>query len=453
MAFGVYLLVGKTFMPTMDEGDIIVGIEKLPSVSLEETAALDLKIHQALMAKVPEVVGVVARAGSDEIGLDPMGLNQTDTFLILKPRDEWRPGGKQAMMEKLRAVLDDLPGVKYSFTQPIDMRVSEMIIGVRGDIAIKMFGPDLDTLNGLAIQIEALMKTVPGNQDVYTVQNDGVQYLRVVVDRLAAGRHGLSVEDVQDALRIQIEGQRAGDASGLEVNAIEADTAGIRGRLSAAESEQRKALARLRIRFPGADTNALALAEPGPIGEPEEVWEARILRTSDPLRIAQVELDQAELAVSRSRANRLPDPTFGLYTASEVYSNENIIGVNVTIPIPGRYRNRQLGRALAQVDMARAARDRQQRLMEIEVAEGYADATGNFERWRLAEESAAKTRESARLTQRAYSLGEVDLQALLLSRRQAVEAMDSALDARVMALKSYYRLLVDAHLVWGLEHG
>ena len=210
VAFGVYLLVGKTFMPAMDEGDIIIGIEKLPSVSLEETAALDLKIQQALMSRVPEVTGVVARAGSDEIGLDPMGLNQTDTFLILKPRDQWRPGGKDALMGKLRAVLDDLPGIKYSFTQPIDMRVSEMIIGVRGDIAIKVFGPDLDILNGIALQIEALMKTVPGNQDVYTVQNDGVQYLRVIVDRLAAGRHGLSVEDVQDALRIQIEGQRAG---------------------------------------------------------------------------------------------------------------------------------------------------------------------------------------------------------------------------------------------------
>ena len=210
MTLGIYLMVGKTFMPQMDEGDIIIGIEKLPSVSLEETAALDLRIHQVLMAKVPEVVGVVARAGSDEIGLDPMGLNQTDTFLILKPREQWRPGGKDALMEKLRAVLDDLPGIKYSFTQPIDMRVSEMIIGVRGDIAVKVFGPDLDTLNGLATQIEALMKTVPGNQDVYTVQNDGVQYLRVIVDRLAAGRHGLSVEDVQDALRIQIEGQRAG---------------------------------------------------------------------------------------------------------------------------------------------------------------------------------------------------------------------------------------------------
>jgi len=209
-AAGVYAFVGKTFMPSMDEGDIIVGIEKLPSVSLEQTAELDLKIHQALMKGVPEITGIVARAGSDEIGLDPMSLNQTDTFLVLKPRNQWSDGGKPALENKIRGVLDQLPGVGYSFTQPIDMRVSEMIIGVRGDIAIKVFGPDLSTLNDLAGQIEKLMKEVPGNQDVYTVENDGVQYLRVVVDRLAAGRHGLSVEDVQDALRVQIEGQRAG---------------------------------------------------------------------------------------------------------------------------------------------------------------------------------------------------------------------------------------------------
>ena len=210
MAAGVYTQVGKTFLPAMDEGDIIVGIEKLPSVSLEETAALDLKIHQALMRQIPEITGVVARAGSDEIGLDPMGLNQTDTFLVLKPREEWKLASKETLIARIREVLDQMPGISYSFTQPIDMRVSEMIIGVRGDLAIKIFGPELDKLNELAGQVESLMKTVPGNRDVYTVENDGVQYLRVVVDRLNAGRYGLSVEDVQDALRAQIEGQRAG---------------------------------------------------------------------------------------------------------------------------------------------------------------------------------------------------------------------------------------------------
>lgn len=206
----VYTQVGKTFMPTMDEGDLIVGIEKLPSVSLEQSAALDLKIHQAIMKAIPEVKGIVARAGSDEIGLDPMGLNQTDTYLLLKPQGEWRMKGKEALLTEVRKVLDGLPGISYSFTQPIEMRVSEMIIGVRGDIAVKIFGPDLTKLNDYASKVEEVLKTINGNQDVYTVQNDGVQYMRVVVDRLQAGRLGFSVEEIQDALRMQVEGQQAG---------------------------------------------------------------------------------------------------------------------------------------------------------------------------------------------------------------------------------------------------
>jgi len=206
----VYTQVGKTFMPSMDEGDLIVGIEKIPSVSLEESAALDLKIQKLLMTEIPEVIGVVARAGSDEIGLDPMGLNQTDTYLQLKPVNEWRFDSKEELMGEVRRTLEPLPGINFSFTQPIEMRVSEMIIGVRGDLAIKIFGPDINKLNQYARQIETQLKTVPGNQDVYTVQNDGIQYLRVLVDRLQAGRLGLSVEEIQDALRTQIEGQRTG---------------------------------------------------------------------------------------------------------------------------------------------------------------------------------------------------------------------------------------------------
>ena len=103
-------------------------------------------------------------------------------------------------MDEVRKVLDPMPGIEYSFTQPIEMRVSEMIIGVRGDLAIKIFGPDLAKLNEYAGQVETLLKTVSGNQDVYTVENDGVQYLKVAVDRLQAGRLGLSVEEIQDAL-------------------------------------------------------------------------------------------------------------------------------------------------------------------------------------------------------------------------------------------------------------
>ena len=206
----VYTQIGKTFMPTMDEGDIIVGIEKLPSVSLEQTAALDLKIHQAIMRQVPEVKGIVARAGSDELGLDPMGLNQTDTFLVLKPRKEWRKPDKEWLTDELRKVLDQLPGISYSFTQPIDMRVQEMIIGVRGDVAVKIFGPDIPTLNRLASQVEASLKTIKGSEDVYTVLNKGVQYLKVEIDRLAAGRMGLNVDEIGETLRSQLEGKTLG---------------------------------------------------------------------------------------------------------------------------------------------------------------------------------------------------------------------------------------------------
>jgi len=206
----IYLLVGKTFMPTMDEGSMIVGIEKLPSVSLEQTAALDTLIHQALMKGIPEITSIVARAGADELGLDPMGLNQTDTYLMMKPREEWRENDVEWMQGEVRKVLDELPGISYSFTQPIDMRVQEMIIGVRGDVAVKIFGPEIDTLNRLASKVEATLKTVNGSEDVFTVLNEGMQYLQVQIDRVAAGRLGLDVNTIEDALRIQIEGRQVG---------------------------------------------------------------------------------------------------------------------------------------------------------------------------------------------------------------------------------------------------
>jgi len=206
----VYTQLGKTFMPTMDEGDVIVGIEKLPSISLEQTAALDLKIHQAIMNQIPEVKGIVARAGADELGLDPMGLNQTDTFLVLKPMSEWREHNKAWLLDELRRVLDQLPGFSYSFTQPIDMRVQEMIIGARGDVVVKIFGADLNRLNEIAAQMVKVLKGVKGSEDVYTTENSGVQYYRVAIDRLAAGRLGLNVDDISSTLRSQVEGQRVG---------------------------------------------------------------------------------------------------------------------------------------------------------------------------------------------------------------------------------------------------
>ena len=205
-----YTQIGKTFMPTMDEGDIIIGVEKLPSITLEQSAALDLKIQQEIMKRVPEVTSIVARVGSDEIGLDPMGLNQTDTFLVLKPREQWRMKSKETLIEELRKVMDGIPGLVYNFTQPIEMRVSEMIIGVRGDLAIKLFGTDIDTLNKKAAEIATAVRSIKGSQDVYTTRNAGMQFLKIDIDRLAAGRLGLSVDELENTLRAQLEGNRVG---------------------------------------------------------------------------------------------------------------------------------------------------------------------------------------------------------------------------------------------------
>ena len=210
LSFGVYTQIGKAFMPEMDEGDLIMQVSKLPSINLDQTANIDERIQQAILKAVPEVKGIVSRAGADELGLDPMGLNETDNFLALKPQSEWRTHDKNAIIDNIRKVMMNFPGVEYSFTQPIDMRVSEMLTGARGDIAIKIFGPDLAKLNETAEQMVKVLQGIQGSEDVFTVKNSGVQYFRVAIDRLAAGRLGLSVDDIGNALHSQIEGQQLG---------------------------------------------------------------------------------------------------------------------------------------------------------------------------------------------------------------------------------------------------
>jgi len=205
MAYGA---VGKTFMPTMDEGSVIVQLTKLPSISLDQSVKGDLAVQRALRA-VPEVQDVIARVGSDEIGLDPMGPNETDSFVRLKPQSEWR-GDKDFVVGEMRKAIEGLPGIQPSFTQPIEMRVSEMLTGARGDLAVKIFGPDLATLGDLAGQVQHALSGISGASEVLTVANDSVDYLQLDIDRAAAGRFGMPVDQMQDALRAQVEGVRAG---------------------------------------------------------------------------------------------------------------------------------------------------------------------------------------------------------------------------------------------------
>ena len=206
----LFAFVGKSFMPTMDEGDLVIQHEKVPSIGLQQSARIDLEIQKRLLAEVPEVESMIARVGSDELGLDPMGTNETDGFVKLKPRDTWRKRDKDWVIDQVRAVTNDFTGVNTSFTQPIEMRVSELISGTRGDLAIKVYGADLATLNELAQRIAGVLGSIKGSQDVTAGQNDGVQYLQIKLDRVAAGRAGLSVEAVQDDLRALVEGKPSG---------------------------------------------------------------------------------------------------------------------------------------------------------------------------------------------------------------------------------------------------
>jgi cobalt-zinc-cadmium resistance protein CzcA len=205
-----YVMIGKTFMPTMDEGAIVIQTAKLPSINLDRTVAVDLAMQRAIHDKVPDVAESVARVGSDEIGLDPMSLNETDLFLALKPRGEWQAADKDAITDQLREVMKDFPGIDYSFTQPIEMRTSEMLTGSRGDLAIKVFGPDLVTLGHIAESIRAAVAGVEGASEVFTVADDSVRYLQTDIDRLAAGAAGLPAQTLQEEIRARLEGLNAG---------------------------------------------------------------------------------------------------------------------------------------------------------------------------------------------------------------------------------------------------
>jgi cobalt-zinc-cadmium resistance protein CzcA len=206
----VFTQIGSTFMPTMDEGDIILQLEKLPSITLAKSVDLDGQVQKNLLKNVPEIATIVSRVGSDELGLDPMGLNETDTFLVLKPKDQWRMKSKDELIEEIRKVMAQTPGIAFGFTQPIEMRVSEMLTGTRGDVAIKLFGADLAVLNEKANEIAETLKKISGSSDVFAKQNDGMQFLQLSIDRLAAGRLGLDADSIENLLRAQIEGLNLG---------------------------------------------------------------------------------------------------------------------------------------------------------------------------------------------------------------------------------------------------
>ena len=261
-----------------------------------------------------------------------------------------------------------------------------------------------------------------------------------------------NLQSTQESLTSVENRFRAGDASKLDLSIARAEVAEQRRLDNDAKTGAFAAWSRLSARFPGINGQATALPAPQPMGENAALWRDRILAESDELKSAQSTLQKAQAIAERARAEKIPDPTFGLHTGSEFGGRERIAGATISIPIPGGIRDSRSARASAALEVRRHEVEIKKRQLEAEIASAVATAQGTYASLQIANEGAAAMQENARLMQRAYTLGEAELQGLLLARRQATAAMNNALQAQAAALKSYYGLLVDAHLIWDLEH-
>ncbi|MGH1608358.1 efflux RND transporter permease subunit [Helicobacter pylori] len=205
-SLSLFPFVGKNFMPALDEGDVVLSVETTPSISLDQSKDLMLNIESAIKKHVKEVKSIVARTGSDELGLDLGGLNQTDTFISFIPKKEWSVKTKDELLEKIMDSLKDFKGINFSFTQPIEMRISEMLTGVRGDLAVKIFGDNISALNELSFQIAQALKGIKGSSEVLTTLNEGVNYLYVTPNKEAMANVGISSDEFSKFLKSALEG-------------------------------------------------------------------------------------------------------------------------------------------------------------------------------------------------------------------------------------------------------
>jgi len=193
--------MGAEFIPKLDEGSIALQAWRLPSISLEESMRNAGQIEK-IIKKFPEVITVVSRTGRPEIATDPMGVEISDIYVILKPHKEWKTTkNKEELVEKINeALTKSLPGTKFSYSQPIELRVQELIAGVRSDVAIKIFGDDLDNLKELGDKVVQVVSKVPGAADTKAEQIAGLPYLRVIVNRDAIARYGINASQVLDTV-------------------------------------------------------------------------------------------------------------------------------------------------------------------------------------------------------------------------------------------------------------
>jgi len=200
VALGSLYYIGTEFMPRLDEGSILVETRKLPGISLTESVAVSKRIEQRLR-QFPEIADVVIKIGRPDFATEAMGINQGDTYLLLRPMDQWtRFHSKEELIRELAKSLDGIPGVAYSFTQPMAMRIDETISGVKADLAIKIFGDDFDRLDAIGRQVLRVVSSVRGAAEPQMEITSGVADLSVLVNRDALARYGLNVTDVEESV-------------------------------------------------------------------------------------------------------------------------------------------------------------------------------------------------------------------------------------------------------------
>ncbi len=204
--------MGTEFIPSLDEGDVALHALRIPGTSLSQAIEMQHALERRLK-QFPEVTNVFAKMGTAEIATDPMPPSVADGFVIMKPRKEWpdpkKP--KAQLVSELEAVVKEIPGNNYEFTQPIQMRFNELIAGVRSDVAVKLFGEDMDVLQQTGKEIEKEMKTIPGASDVKLEQTTGLPLMSIAPKRDALARYGLSIADLQEVIEIALGGKAAGE--------------------------------------------------------------------------------------------------------------------------------------------------------------------------------------------------------------------------------------------------
>ncbi|QGW76256.1 CusA/CzcA family heavy metal efflux RND transporter [Pseudomonas alkylphenolica] len=204
--------MGSEFVPSLSEGDFALQALRVPGTSLSQSVAMQQQLEQSVLSQVPEVERVFARTGTAEIASDPMPPNISDSYVMLKPQDQWPDPGKsrEQLIADIQRASARVPGSNYELSQPIQLRFNELISGVRSDVAVKVFGDDMDQLNRTAAQIAAALQAVPGASEVKVEQTSGLPVLTIDVDRDKAARYGLNVGDVQDTIAVAVGGRQAG---------------------------------------------------------------------------------------------------------------------------------------------------------------------------------------------------------------------------------------------------